>query len=218
MKKILIAILLAVFTFGISDAKKKDLAGDVENGVYTDATHNFSLAFPDAWNYSIKKSKSDVRLILSKKQYDIPIQFQHAPNYTTIPKVTVYVDTTSLPLEQFVDSLLSDKYKSKQKNDIISELKILYGNFQIKKKSKFAVGDLNGYRISAQLRYTIQVQRAGSESDKGDVVTDFYGGSIFFAKDGNNIYMLHLFCEWRYFDVLDQDFSKIVDSFKLLKK
>ena len=218
MKKILMAVFIAIFVFSICGAKKKDLAGDVENAVYTDNTHNFSLAMPDAWNYSLKKSMGEVRLILTKKQYDTPIQFQQAANYTTAPRITVYVDTTSLTADQFVDSLLSDKYKSKQKNRLISEFKILNGPFQLKKRSKMEAGEISGVRIAGQQRYTVEVQRSGSESDRGDLVTDFYGGSIFFAKEGSNIVIMHMICEWRYFDVLEQDFIKIVNGLTFRKK
>jgi uncharacterized protein (UPF0297 family) len=200
---------------GGADARKKDLAGKIENGIYQDDTYGFSLAIPDGWNSAIKKEKDRVRLTLIKKQYDVPQQFQHAPNYTTIPKVTVYADTTSLGLEQFVDSLLSDKYKSKQKNDILSEFKALYGNYNVKKKGKIPVGELTGYRISGQTQYTIEVQRSGSESDKADVVTDFWGGSVFFYKDGNNIIMMHFISEWRYFDALEPEFMAMLNGFKM---
>jgi hypothetical protein len=218
MKKFLMTVFIVTFVFSICGAKKKDLAGEVENAVYTDNTYHFSLAMPDAWSYSLKKSKGEIRLILTKKQYDTPIQFQQAPNYTTAPRIIVYVDTTSLTTDQFVDSLLSEKFKSKQKNRIISEFKILNGPFLLKKRSKMEAGGISGVRIAGQQRYTIEVQRSGSESDRGDVVTDFYGGSIFFAKEGNNIVIMHMICEWRYFDVLEQDFIKIIDGLTFPKK
>ncbi len=209
--------MASVLLFGTSEARKKELAGKMENGVYTDDSYNFSLTIPEAWDFNIKKDKSPVRLVLIKKQFDVPKQFQHAPSYTTVPKITVYVDTSSLTAEQFVDSLLSNKFKSKQKNNILSEFKVLYGDFQLKKRSSIPLGDLTGVRISGQTPYTIELQRAGSESDKGDVVTDFWGGSTFFIKDGNNIVITQLICEWRYFETIDQEFAAIVNGFKIVK-
>ena len=219
MRKFLIIVMASMLFFGASEAgKKKDLAGKIENGVYTDDAYNFSLAIPEAWDSNIKKEKSSVRLALVKKQYDVPKQFQHAPSYTTVPRVTVYVDTTSLTTDQFVDSLLSNKFKSKQKNDILSEFKVLYGDFQLKKRTKIPIGDLSGVKISGQTPYTIELQRAGTESDKADVVTDFWGGSFFFVKDGSSIIMMQLICEWRYFDVIEQEFTGILDGFKIVKQ
>ncbi len=216
MKSLLIAICLVALGFSIGAAKKKDLAGTVENGVYTDDTYKVSLNVPDAWDYSIKKSKSPVRVILLKKQYDIPIQFQNAQSYVTVPRVVLYIDTTSLTVDQFVDSLLTEKYKSKQKNEILSAFQSLYGNIQLKKRAKIT-GDIPGIRIATQLKYTKEVPRGGSSADQADVVSDFYGGSIFFTKDGDNIIMLQLVCEWRYFTSLEQDFVGIVNGLKIIK-
>ena len=217
MKKLIIVLMLVLIFVGGVDARKKDLAGRVESGVYIDEDYNFSLAIPDAWDYSIKKDKNPVRLVLVKKQYDVPLQFQHAPNYTTIPKVTVYVDTTSLSADQFVDSMLAEGFKSKQKNNIFQEFKSLFGNFQLKKRSRMNAGEVPGVRISTQLRYTLEVSRAGSESDLADVVSDFYGGSVFFAKKGNQIILIHLVCEWRYFDTIEKEFAELLNGLKFIE-
>ena len=47
-----------------------------------------------------------------------------------------------------------------------------------------------------------------------DVVTDFYGGSIFFAQHGKTIIMMHFICEARFFADLDTDFDNIIKTFK----
>jgi hypothetical protein len=218
MKKLIAMTLMGLMFFGISEARKQqDLAGKVENATYSDGKYNFSMGIPSTWDFSIKKDKSPIRMTLSKKSYDIPIQFQHAPNYTTIPKIMVYVDTTNLSTEQFIDSLLSNKFNSKQKNALLNEFPVLYGDFILKRRIKIQVGDVVGGRISGQTKYTKEVQRQGSESDLADVVTDFYGGSVFFIKNGNNIIIFHLICEWRYFEVIDKDFAEILNGFKLGK-
>jgi len=217
MKRYLIVFLAVLFAFGIASARKKDKAGRIENGVYNDNVYGFSMVIPDEWDSSIKKEEDPIRLILTKKQYDIPTQFQYAPNYTKAPKVTVLVDTTSMKLDWFVDSLLNDKYGSKQKKKILQNLEILYGDYVPKKNSKVSFGSTEGILISGERRYTIQVQRAGYESDKADVVTDYFGGSVFFAKKGNQLIMIHFICEKRYFSTLDQVFMKLLNGFTLTK-
>ena len=217
MTRLFTSFFLVLFLAGAADARKKDLAGEIVNGAYIDDDYGFSLVVPDVWDYSIKKSKSPVRLIMSKKQYDVPIHFQHAPNYTTVPRVTVFIDTTSLTVDQFVDSMLADGFKSKQKNRIFQEFMGMYGNFQLKKRSHMSVGGIDGVRISTQLRYTLEVARAGSESDRADVVSDYYGGSLFFAKKGNNIYLVNLVCEWRYFDSIEKEFIEVLNGFKFIE-
>jgi hypothetical protein len=218
MKRILIAVVLAALVFNVATARKKDKAGKVKDGAYTDSKLNFSLKISEAWKYNIKKSNDNIRIVLTKKQYDIPTEFSHAPSYTQVPKVTVLADTTSISLDIFVDSLLSDKYKSDQKKSIVSEFPILYGDYRLKKRTKMSVEGNEGIMITAQMRYTLQVQRAGSQSDKADVVSDFYGGSVFFVKRGNDILMFHYICEWRYFDIYIQEFVHLIEGLKFLGK
>jgi len=218
MKKVLLVFLIFALAFNLAGARKKSKkAGEIDGGVFTDNKYGYSLTMSDAWDTSIKKDKDAVRIILLKKEFEIPMEYQHAPSYTKTPRVTVYADTTSLSLNQFVDMLLIDSIKCDQKKAVINEFEILWGDFIQKGRAKMTVGDVTGIRLHGQKRYTIQVQRAGSESDKADVVTDFYGGSIFFAKDGNTIVMMNMICEWRYYANEEKDFIKLINGFKFVK-
>ena len=220
-KRLLITFIVLVLAVNIAGARKTSKAGKIAGGIYTDAKYNFSFGINDDWDTSIKKGKKPVRITLIKKEYDIPMHFQHASTYTTIPKITVYADTTSLGLKQFVDSLLNDKYKTSQKKAIMEKFKLLYGDYTSKKSSKKVVGELVGYKISGEQKYSIRVSSAGTGGDETsgsfgdyDVVSDLYGGSVFFAKQGNIIVMMHFICESLYFDTLDLDFEKIIKTFK----
>ncbi|MBN2227799.1 MAG: hypothetical protein JW763_10605 [candidate division Zixibacteria bacterium] len=211
MKKLIIVCVMVALICNVALARKKDKAGSVDDNVFTDSQYGYLLKVSDDWKYSIKKESDNTRLILTQKNYEIPTHFLHAPNYTTVPKVTVVVDTTSLPLKLFVDSLLLDEVNSKQRKDILAEFPLLYGDFQLKKRAQMSIGEVEGIRITGQQQYTIQVQRQGSESNLGDVVTDFYGGSVFFAKlDDEHIIMFHFICEWRYYESLDPVFENLL--------
>ncbi len=214
MKRFIIAFVMTALVFSAAQARKKSKSGEVDGNTYTDGTYPFKITFNDLWKASTKKSDDPVRLILTEKKYDIPPAYTRVPNYTTTPKVTVMVDTTSLPLDMFVDSLLSDDYKSDEKKKILSEFPILYGDYQLRRRFKVPVGDGEGVQITLQLQYTISIQGAGSNSDRGEIVTDFQGGSVFFAKKDDNIYMMHFIGEWRYFDTLEKDFAEIVKGFQ----
>jgi len=220
-KRLFTGFLILVLAVNIAGARKRSRAGKIDDGIYTDAKYNFSFSINGNWDTSIKKGNKPVRITLVKKEYDIPMHFQHVPSYTMIPKITIYADTTSLGLKQFVDSLLADKYKSPQKKAILNEFKLLYGDFTLKKNSKKIIGDLVGHKISGEQKYTIRVSSSGAGGDEMsgtfgdyDVVSDFYAGSVFFAKNGNMIVMMHFICEARYFETLDLEFEKIIKTFK----
>jgi len=109
LKKFVIVFCLFALVFSFADARKrKAKSGDIDDNVYTDSEYDFTVKIPEGWNSSTKKADSPVRLVLTKKQYDIPIAYTQDPNYTKIPKVTLYVDTTSLNLHWFVDSILDE--------------------------------------------------------------------------------------------------------------
>ncbi len=224
IRRIFIGLFGVLLLVNLAGAKKIEKAGKIADGTYIDSEFGFSFEVPDEWDSSIKKDKSAVRIALTKKEYDIPLHFQHVPSYTTIPKITVYADTTSLALNQFIDSLLSDKYSTSQKKNILGEFKILFGDFQLKKNAKKIVGDLAGWKISGEQKYTVRVTSSGNAGDETsgsfgeyDVITDFYGGSVFFAKYGKTIIMMHFICEARYFASMDLEFDDIVKSFKFVK-
>ncbi len=183
-----------------------------------DSKYGFSLAIPEGWDTSIKKDKYKTRLILTKKRYEIPSAYRHAPGYTQIPKATVYVDTTSMQLNMFIDSLLSDEYKSDQKNKMLEEFKILFGDFVQKTRTKTSLGETDGMLISGERRYTLRVQKAGFDSDEADLITDFYGGTIFSTKKDNLIFIIHFISENRYFSTENQDFLKLLNGFTILKE
>jgi len=215
MKKILIAVLALAMMVNLAAARRgAKKAGEITDGVYYDRTYDFSLEIPeDVWNTSIKKDKDRVRLILTKDQYDIPIHFTHAPNYTQVPRITVYIDTLPMDLRMYVDSLLSDEYKSDQKNKIIEEFDLLFGDYNPRSMTKVKVADAEGYFTMGERQYTMTVAKAGSEADRGDVVTEYYGGGIYFFEHDNHVYMFHFICENLYASVEIQDFTKLMEGF-----
>lgn len=218
MKKLLAVCLALLFVVNIADGRppRAKKAGELDDGVYKDNSYGFQISIPEGWDGSVKKDDSYVRLVISKKEYGIPMQFQHAPAYTQVPKITVIADTTSWPLVMFVDSIMSSEHSSDQKKSILVETPILFGDFQQKRKGKMVVGDVEGMMVTGRQQYTIQVQRAGSQSDKGDVVTDYKGGSVFFARNplDNTLIVINFICEDRYFEHLQDEVVGILNSFK----
>ncbi len=215
MKRLLIFFLTIIMAFNIAGArKKKNKAGEIKDEIYTDFKYDFTLKAPEDWKSSIKKSDSEVRLVLSKKVYEIPIDYQSQPTYTKIPKITVFVDTTSMPLEWFVDSLLSDKYKSDQKKMIMEECEVLsiseiyVEEFRKIKHSKMSTGDINGIILTGERRYRINIPNP---------VTNFYGGAIFLTKKDDNIFIFHFICEKFYFEDLYQDFMGIMNTMQFIE-
>ena len=116
MKNLLIVTLF--LAFGISTAlagRVKELSGTVENNVFKDKKYNFSLTLNDDWKYTLQKNEENFRLLLTQRNYDIPSGYISAPDYTQIPRIVLWTDTTSLNAFGFLDSLVSNTWRSGQK-------------------------------------------------------------------------------------------------------
>lgn len=199
MKKslyITLAIVLAVFVISAPVVAKK--AGKVKDDVYTDNNYKFSFKIPTGWSTKISKSKKPDRIILTQKSYAVPQQFQGGAkgDYAQIPTIIVIADTTSLKVDEFVDSLLDDKFKSDQKKYFMRKLKLISKSYEIMKRREITVAGAKSIQIEARQQYTIEIPQAGS--DKADVVTDFKGGAIFFTVRDGRIFIIYMIYEWYY--------------------
>lgn len=223
MRKSLILFLIIIICLPAVFARKpKDKAGKVTDNVFTDKKYNFELSLNDLWKYKISKNKSNFRILFIKKKYEIPIDYIDAPDYTMIPRINVYSDTTSLSVPAFIDSLLSDKFKSKQKKEILKEFEILSnrGGSGMKKekilprrRKTLELDGKKGQIWKGQVQYRNEVATSAS-SMGGKRVYGAYGGSIIGVKKGNQIVLFHVISEWIYFDNTMRDAMEIIYSLK----
>ena len=212
-------LVLALFPLGDdSDAyakrkkKKKNAAGVITDSLYTDNQHGFSIMFLDDWKTNVKTKGKKLRVVASKKDYFIPVDFRNSQFHTTIPKVKVYVDTTSMELRAFIDSLKSRKFKSKQKQNIMLEFKALSGKFTRPRVTRIkSDSGIKGRRMKTTLRYKLEVQKAGGRDD--NVVTDFIQADIALFKKENRIYIISCVCEAQFYQVNEPIFLQMIKSF-----
>lgn len=212
-------LALALFPVGDdSDAyarrkkKKKNAAGVMADSVYTDNQHGFSIMFPDGWKANVKTKDKNLRVVASKKDYFIPQDFRDSQFHTTIPKVKIYVDTTSMELRAFIDSLKSPKFKSKQKQNITLEFKALYGKFTRPRVTRIkSDSGVKGRRMKTTLKYKLEVQKSGRTD--ASIVTDYIQADIGFFKKDNKIYIISCVCEAQFYQVNELLFQQVIKSF-----
>ena len=126
MKSLVLLTLLVAFAFSTTQAGRvKNLSGVVENNVFTDKKYNYSLTLNDGWKYTLQKNEENFRILLTQRNYDIPPSYINATDYTQIPRVVLWTDTTSLSVYAFLDSLVSETWRSAQKKELLMEFEIL---------------------------------------------------------------------------------------------
>ncbi len=219
MKRLLLLVMVLLLAVPTVEArKKKDKAGKMVGSVYQDKKYDFKLTVHENWKARIEKNKSNFRLILTQRKYGTPSDYADAPDYTKVPRVAVFVDTSSMGVFPFVDSLLSEGYKSEQKKTLLKEFEFLNEPEIIPKgRSRIEVGGESGLIWKGQSKYIKEVQTSAGAVG-GKRVYGSYGGAILAAKNKktNTIVLFHLMCEWEYFEPVLNEVKAIVTSLEWL--
>ena len=214
MKRLLIfGALLLMLAPAVDARRKRDKAGAIKDGVYTDKMYEFTVAMNEGWKVSIMKNEKPFRLVLVQKNYLIPTDYQEAPDYTKVPRIVVYADTTSMGVFAFVDSLVSESYDSDQKGEIKKEFEILNERDVIPRGLKrVEIGGERGVIWQGQVKYVNEVATSAS-SIGGKRVYGAYGAAIIGVKRGDTIILFHVMSEWQYFNAVLQETMGFVNSF-----
>jgi hypothetical protein len=182
-------------------------AGEIKDDIYTDAQYKFNLKIPAGWASTVKDEKSALRFVLTHKSYAVPQQFQGNPEYAQIPTINILVDTTSLSVDQFIDSLLEGKTKSKQKTFFLKYMPLIAKTHDVLKRSPVTVGDAKWVAMEVRQAYTVEVAQAGS--DVADVVQDYKSGQIYLTVKNGYVFVIHGICEYK----LNSTYKGIFDGF-----
>lgn len=215
MKKIVIFLSILLLAAPLVEAKRKTKkTGSVKDGVYRDSKYSFELTLLDNWKVKTKKEGGIYRLALVQRSYEVPVRYLEAPDYTWVPTALIFVDTSTLGVYPFVDSLLSTTYKSKRKKKIMSEFDFLAESEIIPKgKRGFEFGGSRGLIWKGEVKYIEEVQTSSSSSG-GKREYGSYGGVIFAAKHNNLIFVAHLSCEYDYVDQLQSELASMLKTLK----
>lgn len=206
MKKLLIlGLTLALLAPATQARKKQGKAGKITDNVFLDSKYGFSITVHENWKARPGKAKGNMRLRLIQRKYSIPSEYIRAPDYTKIPMLVVYVDTTSLGVHAFIDSLTNVDFKSKQKKAILKEFDFLNEQDIIpKRRSRIEIAGESALIWKGLARYTKEVQETAT-SLSGKWVKSEYGGAIAAVKLDKNIILIHIMTEWGYFDQVMQE-------------
>jgi hypothetical protein len=233
MRKVLTALIVLVLLVPSIDARRaKERAGKVKDGVYADMKYGFELSMMDGWKYSVKDNKNNFRLVLNQVNYETPSQYMSTPDYTRIPTTVVYADTTSMSAMEFIDSLVSDSYKSKQKNLIYKEFEIINEQsssggltrqdlLQTGRKVMDIAGE-KGVLWSAKAKYRNEINTGklvynAAQKARVEETKRVYGGlsgCIAGVKNGNTIILIHTICEEDYYNDILGATMELINSLK----
>ena len=219
MKKLLLLILALLLTVPTADARRKSKkAGGITDNVFRDNVYDFELTIHDNWKAKIGKEKASVRLYLTAKNYGIPSDYMDAKDYTKVPELVVFVDTSSLSAHTFIDSLTSRDFKSGQKSDILKDFAILNEPELIPmQRSRMEIGGESALLWKAQAKYKKEVSTSVT-STSGKLVNRSFGGAIAAVKIDKYIVLFQVMSEWEFFDAVLEEAQPMIESLNILKE
>lgn len=181
-------------------ARKKESAGAVKDKIYQDAEYGFQFKVHDNWSAKINKADLSSRVVLIQKNWAVPPQYAQTRDYTQIPHLVVFADTTGLSAGAFIDSLLSPTYKSKAKKEITKEFEFLdVPDRVVKNRRVMTVAGQTAVMWHAECKYVKEISETASSST-GKRVSGAYSGMMLAVKNGNTILLFHLTCESDFFN------------------
>lgn len=223
MKKVIIAcLILAIVVTSANAGRRREMSGSVEKNVFTDKNYNFSLTLNDEWKYSLQKNEDNFRLLLTQRNYEIPPDYISAPDYTYIPRIILWTDTSSMHPYAFLDSLVSKTWNTDQKKEILKEFEILNpipisggqrDEAVPRGRKPVEIGGEQAVLWQAKAKYIKEVATSASDL-AGTRVYGSYGGAIVVAKHGNRMFVFHIMSEWDFFEAILQHAFKIIGTMK----
>ena len=214
MKKVFAFVLLSALAVTAEAGRKKEKSGVVDGHTYTDSKYGFQFTTDENWSIKTNDAEASVRVIFVQKKFEVPPDYLSTPDYTKVPRIVVWVDSTQMGAYAFVDSLISRTYKSKQKSDINKEFELLAENeLTARARQPLTLGDDKGVRWDGRAPYVKEVQIGASEVG-GKRVRSAYLGSIMAVKHGNLMLCCHVMTEEMSFQTAMTEALKILGSIK----
>jgi hypothetical protein len=213
-RAIIVFAILAMLVASAEARRRREPAGTISNMTYQDNSFGFQLKLSDNWSTKVRNADDNFRLVMMQKKYGTPARYSNAPDYTQIPRIVVYADTSSLSATALLDSILSPTYKSKQKRDVLKEFDLLAQPDLVPRDKRIVTLDgETGVMWEASANYTKDISVSAS-SAAGMRVQGSYSGVIVAVKKDNTVVLFHMMCESDFFDPVVQEMMGIVNSLK----
>ncbi len=216
MKRMLICGLLLLMAAPMVEARRKEKkVGEIAGDLFKDSEYGLEIKLHQNWKPKIGKEGAKVRLTLLQRNYSVPSDYTNAPDYTQIPLVILYVDTTTLGPHAFIDSLASQTFKSGQKNAIYKEFEILAEPDLIPlQRTRMDIAGQSAlmWKVRANYKKDIETSTGSSTYKK---VSRSFGGAIAAVKVGQNIVLFYVRTEWEFFDPVLSEVMPMIESLKI---
>jgi hypothetical protein len=204
-----LTIAFVVSLTGVSAYAKK--AGEVKDDIYFDSKFDISFKLPEGWSNKVKRDKSVLRLTVTQTSPVPPRHFQgNKQDYMQIPSINLFVDTTSLTVDEFVEGLQDSESKSKQFKYLRGKIKIISRPFEVFSQKSITFRGQKTSIMTFRQAYMMEVATGGS--DRADVINDYKSGSLFCTVRDGHVFIIDMVCEYQTSKPLFDVFNALVET------
>jgi len=211
MKRLIIIMLAIMICMPSAFArKKKEKSGKIKDNIYTDSKYEFKMTLLENWSAKLQKPDADFRIIMSQNEHEIPPALMPYPHKAMVPEVKIYITESEFGPLVFIDSLVSNTYKSDAKKDILSEIVFIeegvdYDGLFPDVRKGMKINEKQGGRWEGHADYT--VKQGLTETTKRS-----YGTGILTVKKDDMMLVFQLSCERRFFPKVFKEVVTMVES------
>jgi hypothetical protein len=215
MKRLLVFVLaLLVVVPSVDARRKKKRAGTMDGSTYIDSKYGFTFEALDNWKANVQKEGSRTRVILTQTNYDSPEDYRGMEDYTAVPRLVIWVDTSTMGPFPLMDSLLSETYNSEQKKDMAKEFEFFAEpDITPRGRSRFELDGEKGVAWEGESKYIKDVQSSASASG-GKRVYGGYGATVMIAKKDDLAVVQYMMCEKDFYDAVVAEVLQMAATFK----
>jgi hypothetical protein len=218
-----VLIISIVFFFLVmvrSTSAKQEKTGRIEKDTLIDAKYGYELRVLSNWKIQFEKEPSLVRSTITKKNYQINKASTLLEEERLIPTIIICADTTSLSLPEIENSLIQGKGTFRNKDEYLMKLDAI-ASYEMIKTQDIALDSIKGKVYGYKKSYLRQVidpsARYGPEGTGSVTKEDYFLGEVVVLKKGINLYLIQFTDESEYFSTDEDEFSKMLQTWKFLK-
>ncbi|HVP35485.1 MAG TPA: hypothetical protein VMT04_00685 [Terriglobales bacterium] len=199
---------------------KQDKTGRTEKDTLIDDQYGYELRVLSNWKIQFEKEPSLVRSTITKKNYQINKSSTLFEEERLIPTIIICADTSSLSLPEIENSLILGKGNFRNKGEYLMKLDAI-ASYELLKSRDILVDSISGKVYGYKKSYLRQVidpsARYGPEGSSNVTKEDYFLGEVVILKKGINLYLIQFTDESEYFSTDEDEFSRILQTWKFLK-
>jgi len=211
-------VALFVATWVISaGAAEKQATGIVTGNEFADQLYGYRFERLENWKFGkIDKDKPGeprrLRFTATQTNFLIPENRKTNQENFNPPQIGLWVDTTSLTLEQFAEELKSRKSKLKARKSLGEDFRFLsQGNFE--EQMRIQLDGIDGFCLRFTYKYQAQIHNRST--DLYNLIDEVRLGDLYLVKHENRVVVFFYMAERPGYSPVKEEVEQMLSTLKI---